>query len=82
MRCYRIESSICSLNIFINKEILNIESKIEILISDVRLVFIQDRYEESLKLTNQAIKLDSQNADAHQCAANAYMSFGDYEMTF
>ncbi|MCD7810976.1 MAG: tetratricopeptide repeat protein [Ruminococcus sp.] len=48
-------------------------------ISDSRLVFIQGKYEESLKLAKQALEMDSKNPDAHQCVGNAYMSFGDYE---
>lgn len=49
------------------------------LISDSRLAFIQGKYSESLKLATQAINLDPNNADAHQCAGNAYMSKADYE---
>lgn len=50
---------------------------LEELISDSRLAFIQGRYDESLKLAKQAIELDANNADAHQCAGNAYMSKSD-----
>lgn len=49
------------------------------LIADSRLAFIQGRYDESLKLAKQAIELDEKSADAHQCAANAYMSQADYQ---
>lgn len=52
---------------------------IESNISDSRLAFIQGKYDESLKLANQALEQDPTNPDAHQCAGNAYMSFGDYE---
>jgi pentatricopeptide repeat protein len=53
--------------------------KVESYISDSRLAFLQGRYDESLKLAKCAIALASNNADANQCAGNAYMSFGDYE---
>ncbi|MCD7742141.1 MAG: tetratricopeptide repeat protein [Ruminococcus sp.] len=49
------------------------------LISDSRLAFIQGKYEESLKLAKKALEMDSKNPDAHQCAGNAYMSFGECE---
>ena len=52
---------------------------IDEIISDSRLAFIQGRYDESLKLAMQALKMDSQSADANQCAANVYMSKEDYE---
>lgn len=50
---------------------------LEVLVSDSRLAFIQGRYDESLKLAKQAIEFDANNADAHQCAGNAYMSKSD-----
>ena len=52
---------------------------IDEIISDSRLAFIQGRYDESLELAVQALKMDSQNADANQCVANVYMSKEDYE---
>ena len=55
------------------------ENNIDIIISDSRLAFIQGRYDESLKLAKQALALDEKSADAHQCAANAYMSQADYQ---
>ena len=53
--------------------------KIELIISDSRLAFMQGRYEESLRLAKQALDIDRKNPDAHQCAGNAYMSREDYE---
>lgn len=52
---------------------------INIYISDSRLAFLQGKYEESLRLAKQALIEDEKNADAHQCAGNAYMSKADYE---
>lgn len=52
-------------------------NNIESLVSDSRLAFIQGRYDESLKLAKQALEMDADNADAHQCAGNAYMSKRD-----
>ena len=49
------------------------------LISDSRLAFLQGRYDESLKLAKCAIALASNNADANQCAGNAYMSKAHYK---
>lgn len=54
------------------------EINVESVISDSRLAFIQGKYDESLKLAKQALAMDSKNADAHQCAGNAYMSNSDY----
>lgn len=51
----------------------------EELISMSRLAFVQGKYDNSLELAKQALKEDDKSADAHQCAGNAYMSFGDYE---
>lgn len=53
--------------------------KIELIISDSKLAFMQGRYEESLQLAKQALDIDRKNPDAHQCAGNAYMSREDYE---
>ena len=52
---------------------------IEELIGDSRLAFLQGKYDESLKLSKQALTEDEKSADAHQCAGNAYMSKADYE---
>lgn len=52
---------------------------IEELIADSRLAFIQGKYEEALELAKRALTEDEKNADAHQCAGNAYMSKADYE---
>lgn len=51
----------------------------KLIISDFKLAFMQGRYEESLRLAKQALDIDRKNADAHQCAGNAYMSREDYE---
>lgn len=59
-----------------NQEI--IKMSIDEIISDSRLAFIQGKYDESLSLAKQALSQDSKNADAHQCAGNAYMSKADY----
>ena len=55
------------------------DEKIDLIISDSRLAFMQGRYQESLRLAKQALDIDRKNADAHQCACNAYMSREDYE---
>ena len=47
-------------------------------IADSRLAFLQGKYDESLRLAKQALSQDPNSADAHQCAANAYMSKADY----
>lgn len=52
---------------------------LEEIISNSRLAFIQGKYDESLKLAKQAIEIDTNNADAHQCAGNAYMSKSNLE---
>lgn len=52
---------------------------LDVIISDSRLAFMQGRYEESLRLAKQALDIDRKNANAHQCAGNAYMSREDYE---
>ena len=55
------------------------EISIEVLIADSRLAFVQGRFNESLKLADEALKVDENNSDAHQCAGNAYMSKQDYD---
>ena len=55
----------------------NESSDVEIKIADSRLAFVQGKYEEALKLAKQALSEDPKNADAHQCAGNAYMSKSD-----
>ena len=47
------------------------------IVSESKLAFMQGRYEESLRLAKQALDIDRKNADAHQCAGNAYMSRED-----
>lgn len=54
------------------------ENKVGSLIADSRLAFIQGNYKESLLLAKKALEEEPDNADAHQCAGNAHMSFGDY----
>lgn len=54
------------------------ENKVGSLIADSRLAFIQGKYKESLILAKKALDEEPKNADAHQCAGNAHMSFGDY----
>ena len=46
------------------------EISIDVLIADSRLAFVQGRYNESLKLADEALKVDENNSDAHQCAGN------------
>ena len=53
--------------------------KVELIVTDSKLAFMQGRYEESLRLAKQALDIDRKNPDAHQCAGNAYMSREDYE---
>ena len=57
----------------------NESSDVEIKIADSRLAFVQGKYEEALKLAKQALSEDPKNADAHQCAGNAYMFKAEYE---
>ena len=42
--------------------------KVELIVTDSKLVFMQGRYEESLRLAKQALDIDRKNPDAHQCA--------------
>ena len=49
------------------------------IVSESKLVFMQGRYKESLRLAKQALDIDRKNPDAHQSAGNAYMSREDYE---
>ena len=49
------------------------------IVSESKLVFMQGRYKESLRLAKQALDIDRKNPDAHQCAGHAYMSREDYE---
>ena len=53
--------------------------KLEGIIGDSRLAFIQGKYKESLNLAKSVLSLDETNPDAHQCAENVYMSKADYE---
>ena len=41
------------------------EISIDVLIADSRLAFVQGRYNESLKLADEALKVDENNSDAH-----------------
>ncbi len=52
--------------------------KVVQLLSDSRLAFLNQQNDVALDLANQAIKLDSQNADAYKCAGNALMSMELY----
>ena len=57
----------------------NASQAAKLIISDSRLAFLQGRYQGSLRLAKQALDIDRKNADAHQCAGNAYMQREDYE---
>ena len=52
---------------------------VESLVADSRMAFIQGKHDQALFLANKAIKLDENNADAYQCAGNAYMSKAEYD---
>lgn len=52
--------------------------KIEKMLSDSRLAFLNQQNDVALSLANQAIKLEPQNADAYKCAGNALMSLERY----
>ena len=56
--------------------------KVELIVTDSKLAFMQGRYEESLRLAKQALDIDRKNPDAHQCAGNAYMSREDIQKKF
>lgn len=43
------------------------------------MAFIQGKYQEALDIAKEAIKMDSNNADAYLCAGNANMSFEKYD---
>jgi len=53
---------------------MDMNDKLEILNSNSRVAFMQGQYKEALNFAKNAMELDSKNADAHQCAGNAYMS--------
>lgn len=55
------------------------ELSVEACISDSRVAFMQGKFDEALRLAKHALSEDANNPDAHQCAANAYMSKADYE---
>ena len=55
------------------------KEKLEYCIADAGLAFIQDIYEESLRLAQKALSIASHRPDAHQGAGNAYMSKADYK---
>lgn len=56
----------------------NLNENVDMLIADSRFAFMQGKYKEALSLAKNAIELDNKNADAFQCAGNAYMSTADY----
>lgn len=49
------------------------------LLADSRFAFINSQNSEALHLADEAMRLDSKNPDAYQCAGNAYMSLGQYD---
>jgi len=53
--------------------------KIDQLLADSRLAFLNQQNGKSLNLALEAIKLDPRNADAYKCAGNAYMSMERYD---
>jgi len=53
--------------------------KIDQLLADSRLAFLNQQNGKSLNLALEAIKLDPKNADAYKCAGNAYMSMERYD---
>ena len=59
---------------------IKVVKNIEDLIAESKVCFIQEQYREALNLAEKAIELDSKNADAHQCAGNAYMSLKKYDL--
>lgn len=54
-------------------------SNITQLLSSSRLAFLNQQNDVALNLANQAIKLESNNADAYKCAGNALMSLERYD---
>lgn len=56
----------------------NINENVDMLIADSRFAFMQGKYKEALSLAKSAIAADDKNADAYQCAGNAYMSAANY----
>lgn len=52
---------------------------IQTLLSDSRLAFLNQQNDVALNLANQAIKLETNNADAYKCAGNALMSMERYD---
>ena len=54
-------------------------NKVEQLLADSRLAFLNQQNDTALRLAKEAIKLEPRNADAYKCAANAYMSMERYE---
>ena len=53
--------------------------KVKQLLADSQLAFMNQQNEEALRLANEAKKIEPNNADAHKCAGNAYMSMGKLE---
>ena len=53
--------------------------KIDQLLADSRLAFLNQQNGKALNLALEAIKLEPKNADAYKCAGNAYMSMERYD---
>ena len=53
--------------------------KIDQLLADSRLAFLNQQNGKALNLAQEAIRLDPTNADAYKCAGNAYMSMERYD---
>ena len=56
------------------------DMNLEDILGNAKLAFMQGKYPESLRYAKNAIKLDDKCAEAYQFAANAYMSYGDYDL--
>lgn len=54
-------------------------TKIEQLLADSRLAFLNQQNDVALNLAKQAILLDRNNSDAYKCAGNALMSLERYD---
>lgn len=53
--------------------------KVEQMLSDSRLAFLNQQNDAALNLASQAIRLEAGNADAYKCAGNALMSLERYD---
>lgn len=49
------------------------------LIANSNLAFLNEENEKALELAKEAIKLDPRNPNTYKCAANAYMSYENYD---